>query len=179
MKIKFLNWFGLTTLSTYREIEDRAKDYHKLICDLTIGIAEYESKLKPEVEFVDYKSDERDGSEFNKKLFDEWYSIYCKNQYQAYKIRQLIKHPHLLNAFMNEFSSFNWSDIYLYMEENKWFWDDGDKIPTIEELKDCVITLIPENDFNYIGNNSSNAGFKVILYYNVDGEAICKIEFKK
>jgi hypothetical protein len=178
MRHKFLNWFGLTTLTTYREMEDRAKDYHKLISDLTAAIAEYESKPKSTVEYKDYKPYEH-GSSFNKKLFDEWYSIYCKNQYQAYKLRQLSKHPHLLNAFMNEFGSFDWESIHLHMEENNWFWHDNSVSPTIEEMKDCVITLIPENRFDTIGNAVSSGGFTVSLYYDENCNSICKIEFKK
>jgi len=178
MKHKFLNWFGLTTLTTYREMEDRAKDYHKLISDLTAAIAEYEGKPKADVEYLDYKPNEH-GSSFNKKLFDEWYSIYCKNQYQGYKLRQLSKHPHLLNAFMNEFGSFDWESIILHMEENNWFWSDNSVAPTIEELKDCVITLIPENRFDTIGNAVSSGGFTVSLYYGEDCNSICKIKFNK
>ena len=177
MRHKFLNWFGLTTLTTYREIEDRAKDYHKLIVDLTAAIAEYETKPKADVEYRDYKPNEH-GSSFNKKLFDEWYSIYCRHQYEAYKLRQLSKHPHLLNAFMNEFGSFDWESVRLYMEETSWFWSDNTEAPTIEEMKDCVITLIPENNFDTIGNAVSSGGFKVTLYYE-DCNSICKIEFNK
>lgn len=178
MKHKILNALGLTTLSNYREIEDRAKDYHKLISNLTLAISEYDSLPTPEVEFKDYKSDEH-GNFFNKKLFNEWYSIYRRNQYQAYKLRQLTKHPHLLNAFMNEFGSFDWESIRSYMEENEWFWKDKSVSPTIEEMKDCVITLIPESNFDYIGNALSSGGFKVTLYYDENGKAICKIEFEK
>ena len=71
MKTKILNWFGLTTLSTYREIEDRATDYHRLISDLTSAIAEYESKPKPDIEFSEYKKDKQSELRFDKHLFDE------------------------------------------------------------------------------------------------------------
>ena len=57
MKIKVLNWLGLTTLLNYLEIEDRAKEYHKLISDLTLAISEYEDKPKPTIEYSDYKKD--------------------------------------------------------------------------------------------------------------------------
>lgn len=178
MKHKILNALGLTTLSNYREIEDRAKDYQKLISNLTLAIAEYETKPTPEIEFKDYKSDEH-GNRFNKKLFDEWYSMYCRNQYGAYKLRQLTKHPHLLYAFMNEFGSFDWESIRSYMEENDWFWKDNSASPTIEEMKDCVITLIPESNFDCIGNAVSSGGFIVKLYYDESGKSICNINFNK
>ena len=80
---------------------------------------------------------------------------------------------------MNEFGSFDWESIRLYMEENEWFWKDKSVSPTIEEMKDCVITLIPESNFDYIGNAISSGGFKVTLYYDENGKAICKIEFEK
>lgn len=178
MKIKILNWFGLTTLTTYREIEDRAKDYHKLISNLTSALAEYENKPTPSLEFTEFKKDKPSDEKF-KVLFDEWYSIYCRNQYQAYKIRQLTKHPHLLNAFMLEFSSFDWNSVSEYMEKTNWFWNDNDRIPTLAELKDCVITLIPDGSFDHVGNALSSGGFKVALYYDNDCNPVCKIEFKK
>lgn len=179
MKTKILNWFGLTTLTTYREMEDRATDYHKLISSLTSAIAEYEDKPKPQVEFLEFKKDEQSKYKFDKHLFDEWYSIYCRNQYQAYKIRQLTKHPHLLNAFMVEFGSFDWDSVSKYMEETNWFWNDKGRTPTLDELKDCVITLIPDGSFDYVGNALSSGGFKVTLYYDGECKPVCKIEFDK
>jgi hypothetical protein len=179
MKIKILNWFGLTTLSNYREIEDRATDYHKLISDLTLAIAEYDNQPKPEVEYIDYKIDKKSKVGFDRELFNKWYSIYCRNQHQAYKIRLLTKHPHLLNAFMVEFGSVDWESVSSYMKSVNWFWSDNKTSPTIKELKDCVITLIPENNFDWVGNGISSGGFKVSLYYNENGEAVCKIEFNK
>ncbi len=179
MKMKILNWFGLTTLSNYREIEDRATDYHKLISDLTSAIAEYDYQPKPQVEYNDYKIDKPSKIGFDRELFNEWYSIYCRNQHQAYKIRLLTKHPHLLNAFMVEFGSFDWESISSYMKSIDWFWSDNKISPTIKELKDCVITLIPDGNFDYVGNGASSGGFTVSLYYNENDEAVCKIKFNK
>jgi hypothetical protein len=179
MKTKFLSLFGLTTLSNYREIEDRAKEYHKLISDLTLAIAEYEDKPKPSIEYSDYKKTKQSKSGFDSELWNEWYSIYCRNQYAAYKIRQLTKHPHLFIAFMNEFGSFDWESTYSYMKSVDWFWSKKFESPTIEELKDCVITLIPDDNFDYVGNGVSSGGFTVSLYYNENGEAVCKIKFNK
>ena len=179
MKTKILNWFGLTTLSTYREIEDRATDYHRLISDLTSAIAEYESKPKPDIEFSEYKKDKQSELRFDKHLFDEWYSIYCRNQYAAYKMRQLTKHPHLFMAFMNTFSSFKWESNVRQMKKENWTYQDRVEIPTVSELKDMVITLIPDNDFDYIGNAWSSGGFKVSLYYDEYNNPVCKIEFNK
>jgi hypothetical protein len=65
------------------------------------------------------------------------------------------------------------------MKSVNWFWSDNKISPTIKELKDCVITLIPENNFDWVGNGVSSGGFKVTLYYNENGEAVCKIEFNK
>jgi hypothetical protein len=79
---------------------------------------------------------------------------------------------------MNEFGSFDWESVRLYMEETSWFWSDNMEAPTIEEMKDCVITLVPESNFDSIGNAVSSGGFKVTLYYE-DCNSICKIEFNK
>ena len=179
MKIKVLNWLGLTTLLNYLEIEDRAKEYHKLISDLTLAISEYEDKPKPTIEYSDYKKDKHSEIGFDVQLWDEWYSKHCRNQYVAYKMRQLTKNPHLFMAFMNEFGSFDWESPYSYMKSVDWFWSRKSESPTIEELKDCVITLIPDGDFNHVDNGLSSGGFTVSLYYNENSEAVCKIKFNK
>jgi hypothetical protein len=178
MKKKLLNWFWLTTLATLKEVENRNKEYQKLISDLTTAISQYEEKPEPSVEFSDYKPEEKRTGFFNKELFDEWYSIYCRNQYQAFQLRQLSKHPHLLNAFMMEFSSFDWESVRSYMEETNWYWGNKLVSPTINELKDCVITLIHSGDFDKVGSGWSSGGFTVELYYE-NCEAICKIKFDK
>lgn len=174
MKTKILNWFGLTTLTTYREIEDRAKEYHKLISDLTLAISEYEAKPKPVVDYLDYNS-----NGYTKESFDKWYDIYCRNQYESFKIRQLSKHPHLLKAFMTEFGNFDWESIADYMKKVNWFWSDNKVSPTVSQLQGCVITLILEDNFDYIGNACSSGGFKVTLYYDEYTNPVCKIEFDK
>jgi hypothetical protein len=184
MKMKFLSWFNLTTLSNYSEIEERAKDYKKLISTLSLAVSEltlalehYESKPKPEVEFKDFKNDVY-GERYSAEKFDEWYSIYQRNQYAAYKIRLLSNHPHLLIAFLNEFSSFDWEKVRSHMHKTKWFWGRKKESPTIDELKDCVITLIPENDFDNQLNAISSGGFTVSLYYDENKNAVCKINFE-
>ena len=65
------------------------------------------------------------------------------------------------------------------MKSVDWFWSKKFESPTIEELKDCVITLIPDDNFDYVGNGVSSGGFTVSLYYNENGEAVCKIKFNK
>ena len=177
MKLNILRSIGLARLSTLNEVEKRNREYLKLISDLTKAVAEYENIPEPTVDFKNYKPEEH-GNSFNDKLFDEWYSLYRRNQYEAFKIRKLCKHPHLLNVFMNEFGSFDWESVRSYMEEVNWFWGKKLMTPTIEDLKDCVITLIPDNDFDYVGNAMSSGGFTVTLYYE-NCESICKITFDK
>jgi hypothetical protein len=177
MNLNILRAFGLAKISTLNEVEKRNREYLKLISDLTKAVAEYENMPEPTVDFKEYKPEEH-GHSFNRNLFDEWYSIFRRNQYEAFKIRQLCKHPHLLNAFMNEFGSFDWESIRAYMEETNWVWGGKLTSPTIEDLKDTVITLIPDDDFDYVGNAVSSGGFTVSLYYE-DCKAICKITFDK
>lgn len=178
MKLNILKAFGLTKISTLNEVEKRNREYLKLISDLTKAVYEYEKLPEPKVEFKNYKPELHSGVGFNQELFDEWYSLYRKNEYEAFKILKLCKHPHLLNAFMNEFSSFDWDSVCSYMEETNWFWGKNFTSPTIEELKDCVITLIPESDFDFVGNAMSSGGFTVTLYYE-ECKPICKIIFDK
>ena len=65
------------------------------------------------------------------------------------------------------------------MKKENWTYQDRVEIPTVSELKDMVITLIPDNDFDYIGNAWSSGGFKVSLYYDEYNNPVCKIEFNK
>ena len=179
--MKILKWFGLTTLSSlndienkFNEVDTRNKEYQKLISDLTKVISEYDEIPKPSVEYADYKKDERN-NRYNKEIFYEWYSIYLSNQYAAFKLRRLSKHPHLLKAFMVAIGTFNWESVRLHMEETKWCWNDKTVSPTIDELIDCVITLIPENGFDS-PNGVSSGGFTVKLYYENE-KPICNITF--
>jgi hypothetical protein len=178
MKLNILRAFGLAKISTLNEVEKRNREYLKLISDLTKAVAEYEKMPEPTVEFKNYKPELNVDGVFNQDLFDEWYSLYRRNQYEAFKMIKLCKHPHLLNAFMNEFGSFDWESVRSYMEETNWFWSKNLTSPTIEQLKDCVITLIPEDNFDWVGNAISSAGFTVELYYN-ECEPVCKISFDK
>lgn len=177
MKKKLLKWFGLTTLNEFNELNNRTNEYMKLVSDLTKAINEYEELAPPTLKYSDYKPEEH-GTSFNNKLFDEWYSIYRRNQYKAHKLRKLSKHPHLLNAFMVEFGNFDWISIRDYMNEVNWFWGEKLESPGITDLMSCVIELIPDDGFDYVGNAMSSGGFTVELYYD-NCESICKITFDK
>jgi hypothetical protein len=177
MKKKILNWLGLTTLVEFNELNNRTNEYMKLVSDLTKAINQYEELAPPTLKYEDYKP-EQHGIGFNKELFDEWYSIYRRNQHQAHKLRKLSKHPHLLNAFMVEFGNFDWVSVRDYMEEVNWFWGNKLESPRIEDLMNCTIELIPDNNFDFVGNAMSSGGFTVALYYD-NCEAVCKITFNK
>jgi hypothetical protein len=178
MRLNILRAFGLAKISALNEVEKRNREYLKLISDLTKVVAEYETMPEPTVEFKNYKPELNVDGVFNQDLFDEWYSLYRRNQYEAFKMIKLCKHPHLLNAFMNEFGSFYWESVSSYMEETNWFWSKNLTSPTIEQLKDFVITLIPEGNFDYVGNAMSSGGFTVELYYE-ECKSICKITFNR
>ena len=186
MKNKILSWFGLTTLARLNAVETRNNEYLKLMSDLTKALAayeKYENKPEPEVEFINYRNPEKQTktSGFDNELFAEWYDIYCRNQYQAYKIRKLTRHPHLLVAFLNEFSSFDWESVRKYMEEVNWGYGELQVVPTVERLKDCVITLLPDDESHYLYSGEiASGGFYVDVYYEEDTcKAVCTIKFKK
>jgi len=178
--MKILEIFGLTTLKKYDEKVD----------ELVLAIARQniaETKLnnvfaenKPTVEFATYRK-ELGRKEFDREFWDvDWYAYYDKyhrDEYEAYKIRNLSKHPHLLNAFLCEFGSYDWNRVEAYMKKVDWKWSDKSHTPTVEELKDAVITLIPFDGYESNKNMVQSGGFSLSLFYKEDGSPYCKIDF--
>lgn len=187
-----LNKIGLTTLKYQAETYNYLLDIEKrLVIEKNQSIDNFkEIELKynklfnwdlfvPELTFNEYKiligkENAKLGKEWS-ELHDKYYLKYHRNQYQSFKLRSLSLEPNMLNVFMLKFSSINWDKIAKMMKESNWHWHDNDKSPTIDELKDCVITLIPLNRYDYIGNATSSGGFQVELYYNINKEPICNI----
>lgn len=116
---------------------------------------------------------------YNINYFREYYKKYHTCEYQANRIRNLSMHPKLLNAFLMELTKFDFQEIATYMSEVSWTWNDNDRTPTIEELKDCVITLLPMDDYENKENAFSSGGFTVNLFYKNNGDGFCKITFNK
>ncbi len=137
---------------------------------------------KPEMTYQEYRksigSNDSISTHLGKQNWNDYYNKYHRDQHIAFKIRSLTKHPHLLVAFLNEFSSFDWVDVMNYMKSVNWMWSDNECTPTIKELKDCVITLIPEDDYDNINNCIMSGGFEVFLYY-LNGKSVCNIKFNK
>lgn len=189
-----LNKIGLTTLKSQAETVNYLLDIEKRLDsenkekDETI----HELKLNynklfnwdlfvPELSFKEYqilvgKEKLPLGKEWS-ELHNEYYDKYCRSQYQAFILRSLSLEPYMLTAFILKFSHVNWQKIADIMKESNWCWSSKDRTPTIDELKDCVITLIPLNSYNSVGNSISSGGFEVSLYYNENKEPICNITF--
>lgn len=194
--LTILNFFGLTTLknqaaelkkvidSTATELAEKELVYKKLVEEELCYKKLFDWKLKQNeiLSFEDYCTNNGiDRSRLDKNwndTFHSYYDKYNRKPYQSYKIINLCKHPDLLNSFLLSFSSFDWEKIEKYMASVNWCWSDKKTTPTISDLKDCVITLIPTDGFEEENNTISTGGFSVNLHYK-DGEAICKITFEK
>ena len=184
-----LNFFGLTTLKNQTNELQKLTDLNtSLKSELDNSKLEYDKlfdfKLKEKdiIDFETFCSNNNidqlkiSGSKKWSEIFYLYYAKYRRNEYQAYKIRTLCQEPDLLNAFLLEFSSFNWQEVEQYMKSVNWHWKDNDRTPTIDELKDCVITLLTTD---YISDGAcSSGGFYLYLYYK-EKLPICKIFFKK
>lgn len=135
----------------------------------------------PELSFKEYQILEGKenlplGKEWS-KLHDEYYDKYCRCQYQAFMLRSLSLEPYMLNAFMMKFSQVDWQKIAEVMKDSNWCWNDKDRTPTIDEIKDRVITLLPLRDYDSVDNGRSSGGFDVTLYYNENKEPVFDIIF--
>lgn len=185
MFVSFLNSIGLDLLSNRKETEVVVNDLiksqeqldlkYKKLFDWTL----YEKELKTFMDWRKEKNIKIDTLDIEwHKVFNSWYNTFRRNEYQAFKIRSLSMHPDLLNAFLLQFSSFDYEDVRKYMEEVNWFWNDGEKTPTIEELKDCVINLIPLIGYENENCGVMSGGFTVKLCYK-NNKAFCEILFDK
>lgn len=174
-------WLGYVP---FKEIGKLKKSQDELTKRIQGGISEIE-KIRQEI---------ADGDDFKKFVpskgynevypddkshyhWNEYWRDYYRDYHIAYKLRILSKKaPVLLNAFLNAFSSYDWEKTRAYMESVNWTWHDSKTSPTIEDLKYCVISLLPENDFTYTDSGISSGGFEVILGYGED-KAVCEIKF--
>lgn len=180
---KILSFLGLSTRSTelnlLSQIDNLKKEKESL--DLILAKQEDCGLFVPEMTYQEYiigKETQKNGF-FDSKLHSAYYDVYHQNQHEAFKVRKLCKEPHLLHAFLLEFSSFDWESVRAYMAEVNWTWGRTHGVtPTIEQLKECVITLIPEDGYEHLTNKHSSGGFEVSLFYK-GNEAICKIWFDK
>lgn len=181
MKNKILKFFGLITLTEYNLKVNIEKKLNDTLADLAQAQIDMWAQEKPAMTYQEYLKSI--GTDYytaakTKDIWNDYYSKYHRDQYEAFKIRNLTKHPHLLNAFLNEFGSFDWVKVRDYMKSANWTWNDHDRTPSVEELKDCVIALIPADDYDNTNNCVMSGGFYVSLYY-LDGKPVCKIEFKE
>jgi hypothetical protein len=186
--LTILNFLGLTTL------KNQAAELKKVIDSNATTITELTEKELAYKKLFDWELKEKDLIDFKtyclnnnidqlkldngkwKEVFDLYYATCRMHEYQAYKIMTLCKEPDLLNAFLLEFSSFNWVEVEQYMKSVNWYWKDNKRTPTIDELKDCVITLL---NTDYVSDGACmSGGFHLYLYYK-DKLPICKILFEK
>lgn len=181
---KILKYFGLSLKSDYdslikvnKQLENEIREKDEVLNSL-----ETFENFKPEVSYNNYVEQHNNGGKnkycFNSKLFQEFYDKYHRKQHQAFIIKKLAhKDPNMLNVFLMEFSNFDWESVHNYMKEVGWKWRHQENSPTIEELKNCVITLI---NFDFKPNSGmESGGFKVNLGYKEGDIPFCKIEFDK
>jgi hypothetical protein len=169
---KIINFFKSLRSKAVKDLELLTIEYDKLF---------NHDLFKPEIEFTEYlkslgKENLKISTEWN-MLHDEYYNKYYKCQYQANRLRILSLEPKLLTAFLNEFSSIDYQKIHDYMVNVNWTYKSRDKLPTIDELKDTIISLIPTKDYYSENNEISTGGFSVNLYYDKDKNPVCKIIF--
>ena len=181
LKNRILNFFNLISLTEYNLKVDTEKKLNDSLAALTQAQINMWAQEKPKMTYDEYLKSI--GTDYftaakTKDVWNNYYNKYHRDQYQAFKIRNLTKHPHLLHAFLNEFGSFDWVKVRDYMKSVNWTWSDHDLTPTIEELKDCVIGLIPCDNYDNTENDLMSGGFYVSLYY-LEGKPVCKIEFKE
>ena len=180
---KILDFFGLTLKKDYTSLVNLNTELKNTISKKDEILSSFESfdYFKPEMSYDDYVQLKtgKNQSSFDSTLFYEHFNLYHRKQYSAFLIKKLVHKDHnMLNAFLMEFSSFDWESVRKYMEEVDWKWHDNKtNTPSIERLKYCVINLI---NFKFTPNYAvESGGFKLTLCYKEDGEPFCKIEFDK
>ena len=111
-----LKWFRLVTII---EMENTIKT---IITKYLNEIEELKNLFKEPVNISFEVFKKENGIENIKtgdwnRVFNEYYDLHCRKQYQAYRLRKLSLDPHILNVFMNKFASFDWESVRSYMEK--------------------------------------------------------------
>lgn len=188
---KILKFFGLTTLKRFETMKDAKNYYQSAKQDWVDKYRVLENKYnilfdwsldKPELDFKEYENKvgrKKEGFGFDNELFAEWYDLHRRDQYMAFKVRVLCEHPHLLKSFIIAFSNFDWVSAQEYMEKTDWRWTSGgkDRVPSIDEIKMHIFTLINTESLNEKGGVSSG-GYTLSLYNDKECGATCEISFK-
>ena len=196
-KLPILNFFGLTTLKDQADTVNHLLQIERELDEKRKAAEEELYRLKQKdnnlfnwdiisgkiISYEDYKNENNIlPGRFDNVIWRHYYDKTHRNPHQAYKMRLLTLNPDMLNAFMTAFAAFNWQEVADYMERTNWFWSDRKRSPTVQELQDCVITLLPNNIEELKDHTKesgwSSGGFEVCLFYK-DNKATCKIKFDK
>jgi hypothetical protein len=185
---KILNFFGLTTLKRFNNMYETMRgnvDHYKL--EKLEWFNRYRKLFnwelnKPEIDFQEYEKKvgrKKEGWGFDNELFSEWYDKHRRDEYMAFKVRQLCQHPHLLKVFMLAFSNFDWKSAQEHMVKLDWHWKGGgkDRVPSIDEVKMHIFTLISTDHLDRDGGVSSG-GYELALWNDEEKGDSCRITFK-
>lgn len=173
---KILKFFGLTTLKNLKIEQDK----NQLLIEENQQLKQQYNNLfdfdcfKPKITYAQYCNELNTNPQLNKKLWNDYWDLYYKDNETAFKLRKLSLEPKLLSEFLYKFSNFHWSQVYVIMKNMNWKWRDSENTPTISELKDCVISLIDTSDYTLNGYVESG-GFKVKVCYDENQQPIYNI----
>lgn len=180
---KILEYFGykLIKFTEFDELKNECKRLEKKLDKCT---QDYEDlfdfkSFKPEHTFEEFcEINNLDGKRARSEVWSKYWTAEYRANEIAFALRNISRHPELLQCFLVEFAKFDWAKIHKFMKDTNWCYSGHKETPTIEELQYTTITLIPEDNFNSSENTISSGGFEVTLCY-IDDKPFCKIHFKE
>jgi hypothetical protein len=98
-------------------------------------------KPKPYISYNDWYRNKYHEKSTNTQAWNEYWDEVLKDEYFAWYIRKISRHPKFLVNLITEIQKFDFVKVSDYMKSVNWTWHDSKETPTTERMIDCIFTL--------------------------------------
>ena len=116
-----------------KETEEKLKDSNEIV--------KLFDEPKPRISYDEWYRNKYQDVPTNTRLWNEYWSEICMDEYCAWYIRKISIYPKFLINLINEIKNFDFDKVSEHMKSVNWTWCDKKETPTIKEMIDCVFSL--------------------------------------